>query len=673
MSLLLLAAFGDGRSHPSADGAPVVREALTSPEKLSGTRAQSWHCANPCNPNAQKGVTSMGERPVPRFGGGHMLPGGHRLADPIDPGAVPVQTKAPLRHLTARAILTGVVLGAVLTPCNVYSGLKIGWSFNVSIIALLVASGFWAFLARFRIGRALGAGEGNISQTAASSSANIISGGLVAPIPALAMLTGANLPLGELVAWVFAVSFLGIWVAWYLRESLILRSGLAFPTGRATAETLLELFDQGREAALKLRVLLAGAALAGVAKWLDDGWLGLPRPHLGYVLPATGSLSGFTGISAKNLTFGLEPSLMLAGFGAIIGFRAGVSLLLGAMIAWGVLGPWGLSQGFITPGADDPAASWFGPMIEWLLWPGVALMVSSTLTRLLLQSLAHRRQAAPVVAALDGSGDGGSLARLLGLAVASALVVWAQVSIFGIHWAIAALAVPIAFVLAMVASRVVGETGIPPIGAIGKVSQLSTGITAPGEMTANLIGANVAGGAAGQSADLLNDFKVGHAIGAPPQLQVVAQFFGILTGSVVGSLVYLRLVPDPAGMLITEQWPAPAVATWKVVAETLSAGLGAMPASALWAVALAGMVGVVASVAEHRRGPGWLPSMPALGLAIVIPAHLSITLFFGSLIAKVLKRWNPTLAQRFMIAAASGLIAGESLAGVGRALLGMLG
>jgi uncharacterized oligopeptide transporter (OPT) family protein len=309
-------------------------------------------------------------------------------------------------------------------------------------------------------------------------------------------------------------------------------------------------------------------------------------------------------------------------------------------------------------------------MIEWLLWPGVALMVASALAKFLLNAFVTRPET--VSARPSGDADGATLARLVGLSVASALVVVAQVTIFGIHWGIAALAVPIAFLLAMVASRVVGETGIPPIGAIGKVSQLSTGLTAPGEMTANLIGANVAGGAAGQSADLLNDFKVGHAIGAPPQVQVVAQFFGILTGSLIGSLVYLRLIPDPAGMLITDEWPAPAVATWKIVAETLSLGIGSVPPSALWAVAIAGAAGVAAALIQHRRGPGWLPSMPALGLAMVIPASLSITLFFGGLVAKALGRWRPTLAQRFVIAAASGLIAGESLTGVAQALIGML-
>ena len=52
------------------------------------------------------------------------------------------------RELTGRALATGVVLGALLAPCNVYSGLKIGWSFNMSIIALLIGVALWRPLAR---------------------------------------------------------------------------------------------------------------------------------------------------------------------------------------------------------------------------------------------------------------------------------------------------------------------------------------------------------------------------------------------------------------------------------------------------------------------------------------------------------------------------------------------
>jgi len=124
-----------------------------------------------------------------------------------------------------------MLIGALLTPCNTYSGLKIGWSFNISIIAPLLSAGFWSLLARARISSHLGAGEANIAQAAAAS-ATIISGGLDAPVPALAMLSGSNMPPMQLVIWVFAVSFPGIRVAWYLRASLLLRADLPFPTGR---------------------------------------------------------------------------------------------------------------------------------------------------------------------------------------------------------------------------------------------------------------------------------------------------------------------------------------------------------------------------------------------------------------------------------------------------------
>ena len=562
-----------------------------------------------------------------------------------------------------------MLIGAVLTPCNIYSGLKIGWSFNISIIALLIASGFWVLLHRLRITRHLVQDEANIIQTTASSSANIISGGLVAPIPAYAILSGSNLPPVQLIVWVFSVSFLGIWVAWYLRPTLIVRSDLPFPTGRATAETLLEIFDRGREASLKLRVLLGTIVFSGCVKWLDTNWISLPRPGLGFVLPATGKMQGLGGITAKNLTFTLDPSLLLAGFGAIIGFRNGVSLLLGGIISWAILGPIGLALGFISGGANDPDASWFAAMIEWLLWPGVALMVGASLTRLVLQAMDSKRSATET--GNRGEADGFSMLRLAGLSLAGILVIVAQVAIFNIHFLLAILAVPIAFILAVVASRVVGETGIPPIGAIGKMSQLATGATAPGEITANLMGANVAGGAAGQSADLLNDLKVGHMIGTPPQLQIIAQCFGIITGSLIGSLVYLILIPDPANMLITEEWPAPAVATWKVVAETLGAGIGSIPVSAVWAILAGGVTGIAGAWLQHYRKPVWLPNMPALGLAMVIPASIAMTMFLGSLIGKTLERYQPSMSRRFLIAAASGLIAGESLTGVFNAMIGI--
>ncbi|MCQ4312361.1 OPT/YSL family transporter [Pseudomonas stutzeri] len=563
---------------------------------------------------------------------------------------------SPSRELTLRALTTGLLLGAVLTPSNIYSGLKIGWSFNMSIIALLVGFAFWQSLARFFRRPAWSLHESNINQTAASSAASIISSGLVAPIPAYTLITGQQLDTLPLMAWVFSVSFLGVWVAWYLRPSLIVEAQLRFPEGMATLATMQQIYSHGAEATRRLLVLGAAALLAAASKLIDSLLWALPR-----WAPSA---------QLERLTFSLEPSLLLVGFGGIIGLRVGLSLLLGAVLAWGLLAPWLVADSLVTIPADASGPQ-FALLIEWLLWPGVSLMVCATLTSLGLRVLRARR---------DDSTRRLQLRRpatlpALGLALAAVLVIALQVMLFGIHPLMAALSIPLALLLAMVAARVVGATGIPPIGAIGQLSQLSFGVIAPGQVAINLMSANTAGGAAGQCTDLLNDFKVGHAIGAAPSRQVVAQCLGILVGSMVGVLVYQLLIPDPQTMLITAEWPAPAVATWKAVAEALTAGLDSISSDIRWAMFAGALSGVLLGAFEgllpaHRLR--WLPSSAALGLAFIIPASISLMMTFGALLAWLFSaRWG-SLAERFVIVAAAGLVAGESLAGIGISLWQLL-
>lgn len=563
------------------------------------------------------------------------------------------------RELSPRAVSTGIVLGILLTPSNVYAGLKIGWSFNMSIIALLVGYGIWQGLASRAVGRLPWTlHESNINQTVASAAASIISGGLVAPIPAYTLLTGQQLDAIPMVAWVFSVSFLGIWIAWYLRPSLLNDKALKFPEGMATLETLLHIYNHGHEAATRLKVLLGAALLSGSVKAVDTFMWAIPRWSPSAQL--------------ERLTFTADPSLLLVGFGGIIGIRVGLTLLLGALLAWGGLAPWLLEQGLVRlpHGSSGPQ---FAALVEWLLWPGVSLMVCSTLASLAIRLWAlHRATKA----------DGGAIWTIpkpgpaVGFILSIILVVSLQVLLFGINPWMALLTIPLAICLAAVAARVVGATGIPPIGAIGQLSQLSFGIVAPGQVPINLMSANTAGGSAGQCTDLMNDFKVGRAIGATPRKQLIAQTLGIFVGSIVGVLAYLALIPDPQTMLLTEEWPAPAVATWKAVAQTLTLGLDSLSASIRWAIFIGGLAGLLLGILDsllpaHRAR--YLPSTAALGLAFVLPASVSLMMALGAVLTWLVScRW-PSLTERFAITAAAGLIAGESITGVGASLWQMLG
>jgi putative OPT family oligopeptide transporter len=572
------------------------------------------------------------------------------------------------RELSLRAVLTGAVLGILLTPSNVYAGLKIGWSFNMSIIALLVGFGVWqTAVRRFKGQPSWTLHESNINQTVASAAASIISGGLVAPIPAYTLLTGRQLDAIPMMAWVFSVSFLGIWIAWYLRPALLNDKALKFPEGMATLETLQHIYNHGHEAVARIKVLFSAALLSGGVKWVDEFLWNIPR------WAPTAQL--------ERLTFTADPSLLLIGFGGIIGIRVGLSLLFGAILAWGCLAPWLLAQGLVqTPaGSSGPQ---FASLVEWLLWPGVSLMVCSTLASLSIQFFKAPHDKAPDFKAPERASPNTAfdrstlaLAPAVGLVLSIILVVFLQAALFGIDVWMALLSIPLAICLAVVAARVVGATGIAPIGAIGKLSQLGFGLIAPGQVPINLMSANTAGGAAGQSTDLMNDFKVGLAIGATPKKQVIAQCIGIFIGSIVGVIVYMALIPDPKAMLLTEQWPAPAVATWKAVAETLTHGLGSLSPTVRWAILIGGLAGIALGLADSllpKRLSRYLPSAAALGLAFVLPASTSVMMSLGAILTWLVgQRW-PHVTERFAITAAAGLIAGESITGVGASFWAML-
>jgi uncharacterized oligopeptide transporter (OPT) family protein len=237
------------------------------------------------------------------------------------------------------------------------------------------------------------------------------------------------------------------------------------------------------------------------------------------------------------------------------------------------------------------------------------------------------------------------------------------------------LAVVLTFALAVVAARVSGETGIPPIGALGKVTQLTFGLIHPASVTQNLMTANVTGGAAGQCSDLLHDLKTGQLLGASLRAQALAQCLGVVVGSLAGSAAYLVLVPNPAEMLLTPEWPAPAVATWMAVAELFRDGLEAAPQGAVVASVFGGLAGGVLATLQQvlpQRLAAAVPSPVSIGLAFVIPAWNSLSLFLGAFAAEAATRAGGSSARRLIMPVAAGLVAGESLTGVGSAIVSIL-
>jgi uncharacterized oligopeptide transporter (OPT) family protein len=265
-----------------------------------------------------------------------------------------------------------------------------------------------------------------------------------------------------------------------------------------------------------------------------------------------------------------------------------------------------------------------------------------------------------------------------GFVVLGPVVVVLMAWLFHIPWWAGLVAVPLAVVMGFVAARVTGETDVTPTKALGPVTQLVYGVITPGNLSGNIMSANVTGGIGLHAADLLTTLKTGWVLGASPRVQFFAQILGVFAGAAVVVPAFNLLIPDPS-VLGTDAWPAPSCLVWAGVSKAFAGGVGALDAVARTGILAGALLGVALALMERwapRPLKAWVPSPSGLGIAMVIPGSNAIAMFGGALAARLIQARNPALAQRFVVPVSSGLIAGESLMGVLVAMLivaGVLG
>ena len=144
------------------------------------------------------------------------------------------------------------------------------------------------------------------------------------------MITGQTLSWTELVVWTFSVCLVGIIVATGLRKQLIEVDQLTFPGGVATGETLREMYSHGREALARVWMLGGAAIVAALVKITEHV---VPLGKL--ALPGSVPLKPGSRATLANLGFAFEPTTLMYGVGALIGPRVGISMMIGALVAWG--------------------------------------------------------------------------------------------------------------------------------------------------------------------------------------------------------------------------------------------------------------------------------------------------------------------------------------------------
>lgn len=566
--------------------------------------------------------------------------------------AVGVREGAGNREFTPRAIIAGILLGILIMSENVYLGLKTGSTEAGSILsAILCFAMFRAVRTRLTIL------ENNIAQTLSSAAGSL--GIIVSAIPALQMI-GYTLAGWQVFLWLLLIAFLGLFFAIPLRRQLIIEERLTYPTGTACAATITAMHAHGDQVGKKAMALGVTGAFAGMVTWFRDAVPAFIPP--GYFPPV--SIGRFP---LEQLSLGISVSPILLGVGLMVGIRIGLSLLLGGIIAWGIMGPALVDMNVIE--------SFGGRVVrEWMMWPAIALMVASGFTGLALKGGVILRSLQSMKSASHASQSADDLPFrwwAIGTSIAALLVIGALNTIFGVPVWLGVMVVVLSFLFATVAMRAYGETDVNPVGTMGHGNQIAAGFLSPGHAVSNLAAGSVAAGCSDVSADLMQVFKTGHILGASPRRQIYAQFIGVIVGALTAVLVLGVLTK--AYPLGSDEMPAPGALPWKGVAELLAHGTAALPAFGAVAILVGALLGIILTLIERTSFGKYVPSPFGLGIGLVLPGFYSCTIFLASFVGSLLEKRFGSWSGTYLTAIASGGIAGEAIIGVIIAILTVTG
>lgn len=599
-------------------------------------------------------------------------------AGPVDPELHWLQNvyRPHERQLTVRAVISGMLIGGVMCLSNLYVVLKTGWSFGVTITACILAYATFQFLRVTRISRRdFTELENNAMGSVASAAGYMTGGGNMAALPALVMLTGIRPDGWGMVAWFAVISALGVFAAIPIKRQLVNQEQLPFPTGAATAETIRALHAHDGKGAKSAKLLGLSALIGAALAWIRDAkasWMPFNLPGR---IPLFGS-------EAAKYTLAFDNSLLLAGTGALVSFRVGWSLVVGALVVWGLIGPRLVAEGIVT-GAG------YRPVLEWAIWPGVSMLVSAGILSFAFQWRSVARSFGELLSLVRRDKAGADrraadpMAEVevppvwfpIGFALLGPLVVVLGWWLFNIPMWAGVIALPLSFIMGLVAARVTGETDTTPTKALGPVTQLIYGGLLPGQLVPNIMSANVTGGVGLHAADLLTDLKSGYLLGAKPRQQLIGQLFGCVAGALVVVPAFNLLVPD-ASVLGGEQFPAPGAQVWAGVSNILVHGVSGVPTSARWAALWGALLGITLTIAERfapARIKNFIPSPTGIGIAAIMPGYNAFSMFLGCAVAQLFRRSRPKTADATLMPVASGFIAGESLMGLAIILMTVFG
>ncbi len=633
------------------------------------------------------------------------------------PVSVPANVTLP--ELTFRGILLGALITVIFTASNVFLGLKVGLTFSSAIPAAVISM---SVLRLFKDANIL---ENNMVQTQASAAGTLSA--IIFILPALVMMGHwQGFPFWQTLGICAAGGMLGVMFTIPLRHVMVVQSNLPYPEGVAAAEILRvgsaeraqDAADgdaagkaAGKPVATGMGDIVAGGVVAAVVSFAANGLRVLGD-----------SVSGWFALGGAVFRLPMGFSLALLGAGYLIGIVAGLAMLTGLIISWGIAVPvltamgdmpagqslaqyatglWSSQVRFIGAGVIGVGAIW---TLATLFVP-MARGVKASFSALTKAGAARAGQAPRTERDLSAG-----WISIVTLVLVAVLVITFQVFLSGAPvsagaiWKLVAYAVLFAFVFGFLVAAACGYmaglvgSSTSPISGVGIVAivlvsllmlalggellQAQNGVQMAIALSIFSTSAVVA--VASISNDNLQDLKTGWLVGATPWRQQVALLIGCVVGAAVISPVldllynaygFADAMPRE-GMDPTQALSAPQATLMLAITR------GIFTHQLNWTMILIGMaVGValivVDEILKRTCRVARIPVL-AVGIGIYLPPTVAAPIVAGAVLAWLLERALRRRAaaagtpyeqfadapNRRGVLIASGLIVGESLVGV---------
>ena len=613
---------------------------------------------------------------------------------------------ADYRELTLRGMILGALITVVFTASNVYLGLKVGLTFASSIPAAVIS------MALLRFAKGSNILENNMVQTQASAAGTLSS--VIFILPGLLMAGyWSGFPFWQTALLCMSGGILGVIFTVPLRHAMVVNSTLPYPEGVAAAEILkagsAEHSDED-ETSSGIADIATGGLISGVLSFCAGG-LRVVADSASYWFKA--------GNAIFQIPMGY--SLALLGAGYMVGLAGGIAILVGIVIAWGVLVPyfsatlpqpadvdmatfaltlWKEKVRFIGAGTLGVAAVWtlimlLKPVAEGMRLSLAAMRAPRDYQRSRVeQDLSPKAMIGWTVGMLVMLGL--SFHHFVDSAAISDTAGWVLVLLGTL------MAFFIGFLVAAACGYMAGLVGSSssPISGVGIVSVVivSLVLLVYGEsaglfahegnrqfmLALTLFVGSAVVSVASVSNDNLQDLKTGWLIQATPWRQQVALIIGCVVGALVIAPVLEMLYQaygftgamPREGMDVKQALAAPQATLMTTIAT------GIFSHNLQWNYIFTGIgIGVALIIVDRllRSRPGTNLSLPvlAVGMGIYLPPAVTMPIVIGTVLATLVRKriqrrhGGKTQAEPYLKRAertgtlmAAGLIVGESLMGV---------